>query len=349
MTACSWFLVAQNQWLYLGLANIKVPNIQKNPCSTAGLSSMFNSNNRSPISHPVQQQALGICFLTYCQWLQNWRAVDMTRCHTWKVITSGTTGINASYRQENDTMQVPQHWPTSAAVTQTLTNTSRELSDTLHQPGSGRSAKSQFLSITNTILLTFPLPGDQLYPKSQLGLQKSHQPLPKGHIKQWAQSSPPHSGRHIFVTTAGLHGWVLQTPGNTKHIWSTLTQAWLCWRGEWQHKSKNIFSFSLKRDFLSQLALFIQCRGVTGFKNRMTHTCLDVYELCAATEDVWRKCQEGLSTVLWRWSEVIANVFISESRWLSTKIKVTWLFPSSFYQCTTQANKDLLNIKQRVL
>lgn len=38
-----------------GLASKKVPNIQKNPCSTAGLSSMFNNDNRNPISHPAQQ------------------------------------------------------------------------------------------------------------------------------------------------------------------------------------------------------------------------------------------------------------------------------------------------------
>lgn len=125
------------------------------------------------------------------------------------------------------------------------------------------------------------------------------------------------------------------------HLEHTLTQARLCWRRGWQHKSKNIFSFSLKKDFLSRPALFIH-----GFKNRMTHTCLDVYKLCAVMEDVWKRCQEGLSTVLWRWGKVIANVFISESRELSTKIKVTWLFPSSFYQCTPLVNKDLLNTKQ---
>lgn len=46
---------------------------------------------------------------------------------------------------------------------------------------------------------------------------------------------------------------------------------------------------------------------------------------------------------------MICNVLISESSQLSVKIKVTWLFPSSFYQYTPFANKDLLNIKQRAL
>lgn len=191
---------------------------------------------------------------------------------------------------------------------------SRELSDTLHQPGSGRPAKSQLLSTSNTILLTFPLPGDQLYHRSQLGGQQSHQLLPKGHIKQWAQSSPTCSRNvHLCYNNWSTGMCAANTREHKIYLEHTPTQAWLCWRRGWQHKSKNIFSFSLKRDFLYQLALFIQCRRVTGFKNRMTHTCLDVCKLCAVTEDVWEKCQEGLSSVLWRCSEVIANVLISEN------------------------------------
>lgn len=215
-------------------------------------------------------------------------------------------------------MQVPQHWPTSTAATQTNTysdkHVSRELSDTLHQPGSGTSAKFWLLSTSGTILLTFCLPGDQLYRKSQLGVQQSHQFLPKGHIKQWAQSSPIYSrNAHLCYNNWFTHAFAANTREHKMHLEHTLTQAWLCWRRGWQHKPKNIFSSSLKRDFLSRLALFIQCTRITGFKNRMTHTCLDVCKLCAVTEDVWKKCQEGLSTVLWRCGEVIANVLISDN------------------------------------
>lgn len=190
---------------------------------------------------------------------------------------------------------------------------SRELNDTLHQPRWGRSAKFQLLSTSNTILLTFPLPGDQLYHRSQLGVQQSHQLLPKGHIKQRAQSSSTYS-RNVHLCYNWFTGMcAANTREHKLYLEHTLTQAWLCWRRGWQHISKNIFSFSLKRDFLSQPALFIQCRRVTGFKNTMTHACLDVDKLCAVTEDVWKKCQEGLSTVLWRYGEVIATVLISES------------------------------------
>lgn len=122
----------------------------------------------------------------------------------------------------------------------------------------------------------------------------------EGHIKQWAQSSPPYSrNAHLCYNSWFTRMCAANTREHKIHLEHTLTQAWLCWRRGWQHKSKNIFSFSLKKDFLSWLALFIQCRRVSGFKNRMTHTCLDVYKLCAVTEDVWRKCQEGLSTALW--------------------------------------------------
>lgn len=38
-----------------GLANKKLPDIWKNPWSTAGLSSMFKNNDLNSISHPVQQ------------------------------------------------------------------------------------------------------------------------------------------------------------------------------------------------------------------------------------------------------------------------------------------------------
>lgn len=213
-------------------------------------------------------------------------------------------------------MQVPQHWPTSTAATQThtVTNVSRELSEMRHQPGSGRSAKFWLLSTSGTTLLTFPLPRDQLYHKSQLGVQQSHQLLPKGHIKQWAQSSPTYSrNAHLCYNNWFKHACAANTRERKMHLERTLMQAWLCWRRGWQHKSKNIFSFSLNRDFLSWLALFIQCRRITGFKNRMTHTCLDVCKFRAVTEDVWKQCREGLSTVLWRCGEVIVNVLISEN------------------------------------
>lgn len=91
---------------------------------------------------------------------------------------------------------------------------SRELNDTLQQPGSGRCAKFQLPSTSNTSRLTFPLPGDQLYHRSR----QSHQLLPKGHIKQWAQPSPTYSRNAHLCYSSCLTRCVLQTSENTKCI-----------------------------------------------------------------------------------------------------------------------------------
>lgn len=211
-------------------------------------------------------------------------------------------------------MQVPQHWPTSAAVTNIYRPPESSVIYYISQDQADLQNSSFFPPIT-----PFSLP----FLCQEISCTKS----PSWECSKVTRSflraeSKNELSPALFTYSRNTHlcynNWFTRMrAANTRehkmHLEHTLTQAWLCWRRGWQHKSKNIFRFSLKRDLLSRLALFIQCRRVTGFKNRMTHTCLDVYKLCAVTEDVWKKCQEGLSTVLWTCNEVIANVLISES------------------------------------